>query len=444
MAPYKAQNMSLNAIAINEGEIAWAQYVQSLACETEPSVLMNPVLLKPVGNSQSELILLGQSTGFVYSATFDEYRKKAKPIAYGALKKLMDQYEIIVAEGAGSPVEINIKKHDYVNMMLAKTFKAPVLLVADIERGGVFAQIIGTMVLLEKEEKDLVKGFIINKFRGNPELLENGLEFIKKETKKEVLAVIPYIENSLPPEDSLDIRRKRGKHKIVVIRYPRISNFSDLIPLWNEDVEIVWATEKYELNGAKAIVLPGSRRVLDDLRWMKEKGIHRKILELYKKGTFILGICGGFQMLCELLIDEIGNEGGGSEKGLSLVPGIVKYSSEKQTKPVVATKINDKLQWIPHQLKGYIIKSGHLSLKGKALFKLDNETDGYAQNNLLGTHIHNILMDDAFRKAFMEKLGIPPSKKSYKEELNKIFDKLADIIESQEKLKNRILTLVNC
>lgn len=441
VAPYKAQNMSLNAVAVEEGEMAWAQFVQALACEAEPSVLMNPVLLKPVGNSRSELILLGKSSGFVYSATFDEYRKRAKPVAYSALRKLMSRYDVIVAEGAGSPAEINIKEHDYVNMMLAKTFDAPVLLVADIERGGVFAQIVGTMELLDEEERRLIEGFIINKFRGNPELLKSGLEFIKARTQKEVLAVIPYAENSLPPEDSLDIRKKKGKHRIAVIKYPRISNFSDLIPLWIEDVEIVWVTDKSELQGARAVILPGSRRVLEDLRWMKEKGIYQEILNLHQRGTFILGICGGFQMLSKLLVDETGSEGGGTEKGLSIVPAVVEYTHRKQAKPVKAVKLTRRYPWIPQTLKGYIIKAGRMHLESEALFRIGRETDGYARENLMGTHIHNILWDDTFRSAFMEKLGIPPSGKSYQEELNRTFDDLAEIIEREERLKEKILEL---
>ncbi len=442
VAPFKAQNMSLNAVAVEDGEMAWAQFVQALACEEKPTVIFNPVLLKPVGNMKSEVIVLGRSEGFVKSSEFDSIRKKLKPVAFQVLEELLERYEVVVAEGAGSPVEINIKENDFTNIAIATHFKAPALLVADIDRGGVFAQIIGTMELLDHEEKQFVKGFVINRFRGDLKILEPGLKFVEKKTGKPVLAVLPYIENALPPEDSLDIRGKTGKPVIAVIRYPRVSNFSDIVPFSVEKVGIRWCTRPEELEDAAAVILPGSRRVLDDLRWMKEKGLDKSIKELAQKGVPVVGICGGYHMLGETLKDPVGTEGGGKERGLELLPIDVCYEGRKQVMPVKA-KNTGASGWIAPAVLGYKIHTGKVKRKGASpLFYIEGQEEGCIKGSVLGTHVHNLFFNDETRWEFVRFIGGTPSKVIYEKVLEESFDRLAELIEEHEKFKNFLESLL--
>ena len=434
VAPFKAQNMSLNAVAVRDGEMAWAQFVQALACEEEPTVRFNPILLKPVGNSKSELVVLGESRGFVHSATFDEYRKTARPVAYRVLEELLSEYDIVVAEGAGSPVEVNIKRHDFVNIAIATTFNAPALLVADIDRGGVFAQIVGTMELLEPEEKRHIKGFVINKFRGHLEILEPGLRFLEERTGVPTLAVLPHVEGTLPPEDSLDIRNKKGSPVIAVVRYPRVSNFSDLIPFFVEDVGIRWCTHPGELDDAKAVILPGSRRVLSDLRWLKAQGLDEAIKRKAKSGVPVVGICGGYHMLGEVLRDPVGTEGGGAEEGLGLLPVEVVYDTGKSVSPVEA-EVATPIPWLRGRLSGYRIHSGRVIIKGNPLLKMGEVPEGCVNPPVVGTHLHNLFHNDRVRWEFVRYVGANPSGKDYKKELEATLNRLALLVEESEGLR---------
>ena len=434
VVPFKAQNMSLNACAVEGGEMAWAQVVQAQAAGVEPRVEMNPVLLKPLGDARSELILLGKSAGIVESATFDHYRAKARPVAYGALEGLLQKYRVVVAEGAGSPAEVNLKEMDFVNTGLMRRFKASSLLVADIDRGGVFASVVGTLELLSSEERALVKGIVINRFRGNLQILKPGLDFLERRTEKPVLAVLPYLKDALPPEDSLDIRDSgNGEVKVAVVRYPRIANFSDLAPLATEPkVSLVYTQDPLEVASAPLVILPGSRATLSDLRWMKETGIDLAVRLAHKRGAWVLGICGGYQMLGEWVEDPVGIDGGGREKGLGLLPVESVMQGEKQTGPVRGRRTGGP-DWIPDEIEGYEIHSGE-TRGGEPLFLLsDGRSDGACENRVLGTYIHNLLAHDGFRAAMLEALGVGSSV-GYDRYLEERLDVLGDLIENEPKL----------
>ena len=444
VAPFKAQNMSLNAVAAVDGEMAWAQFVQALACGIEPSVRFNPVLLKPVGNAKSELIFLGHSRGFVESYRFDDYRKKIKPLVYDVLKELLNEFDVVVAEGAGSPVEINIKEHDFANIALCTHFDAPAILVADIDRGGVFAQIVGTYELLDEDERGYLKGIVINKFRGYEEILKPGLDYIEERLGIPVLAVLPYLEDVLPPEDSLDIRGKDGKPVLGIVRYPKMSNFSDFVPFFVESVGVKWCTCEEDLSTVDALVLPGSRKVLSDLRWMKERGIFQQIREL--AGVIpVIGICGGYHMMGRFLEDPVGKEGGGCEEGLGFFPFKVAYSEVKRVKPVKAIVIGET-PWLKGELTGYLIHAGEVHFEGSCehLFKIDGVQEGCVGmgGRLIGTHLHNLFWNDVVRSRFIDLIGGKPSGKIYKEELGKIFEKLNHLVANYPKLRQFLIKLV--
>ena len=440
VAPFKAQNMSLNAVAVADGEMAWAQYVQALACDELPSVRFNPVLLKPVGDAKSELIVLGRSEGFVHSATFDEYRDRVRPVAYRVLGELLDEYEVVVAEGAGSPVEVNLKDRDYTNMALARDFGGEALLVADIDRGGVFAQVVGTYELLDEKERRLLKGVVINKFRGLLDILKPGLDFLEERTGIPVLAVLPYVEHVIPPEDSLDIRGKFGHPVVGVIRYPKVSNFSDLAPFSVEGVGVRWCVSPEDLEGVAAVILPGSRRVLDDLRWLRDKRLDRAIVKKARKGVAVVGICGGFHILLERLVDPTGREGGGSERGLALIPGEVVYCEEKMVGGVEVEATDRAPAWLRGRICGYRIHSGRVEVpKDLALFRTDEGVDGAVVGNVCGTHIHGIFENDGVREGFVRAIGGRPSGVCYRESLRESFDRMASLLKESPKLCNYLL-----
>ncbi len=444
VAPFKAQNMSLNAVAAIDGEMAWAQFVQALACGIDPSVRFNPVLLKPVGDAKSELIFLGHSKGFVESYRFDDYRRRIKPLVYGVLKELLNEFDVVVAEGAGSPVEINIKEHDFANIALCTHFDAPAILVADIDRGGVFAQIVGTYELLDEEERGYLQGIVINKFRGYEEILKPGLDYIEERLGVPVLAVLPYLDDVLPPEDSLDIRGKTGKPVLGIIRYPKMSNFSDFVPFFVENVGIRWCTHEEDLSGVDALVLPGSRKVLSDLRWMKDRGIFQRIKELVG-AVPVIGICGGYHMMGKVLEDPVGKEGGGCEEGLGFFPFKVVYSEVKRVRPVKAVAIGE-VPWIEGELDGYLIHAGEVRFEGgcERLFEIEGRQEGCVDigRRLVGTHLHNLFWNDVVRARFVDLIGGKPSGKIYKEELGKIFAKLNLLIANYPKLRQFLFKLV--
>ncbi|WP_048148026.1 cobyric acid synthase [Palaeococcus ferrophilus] len=418
VVPFKSQNMSLNsAPSIEGGEISRAQYLQALACRKKPSVKFNPILLKPEGNMRSQVVFMGKSIGSVLARDYI-LSKKAELFekAVAVLRELMEKHDLVIIEGAGSPVEINLKDYDIANMRVAKAVNAPVILVADIDRGGSFAQIVGTMELLSEEERDLVTGFVFNKFRGDLSLLKPGFEFLEEKYERPVLGVVPYIEHRLPEEDSLaEFPRVKGELHIQIIKLPHISNFTDFEPLhWANGVDYVTRAE--EITG-DLIIVPGSKNTVEDLLWMRENGIEDAIIEAHREGSFVVGICGGFQMLGQEIIDKVESKRG-KVKGIGLLPAKTVFSREKRT-----NHLNAKVLWEPARgmiVEGYEIRMGRsasrnpfsiiTSINGAKAF----EPEGAIGERAFGTYLHGIFHNFAFTERFLNILraekGLEPVK----------------------------------
>lgn len=338
VAPFKSQNMALNSFITKDGkEIGRAQAMQAFAAGVEPSVLMNPILLKPVTDMGSQVIVMGEATGNQKAGDYFRNKKSYLPVIREAYEKLAAENDIIVIEGAGSPAEINLKQDDIVNMGMAEIADAPVLLVGDIDRGGVFAQLIGTVQLLEPEERDRICGLLINKFRGDVSLLQPGLSQITDRCGKEVLGVIPYMNVKIEDEDSLSEellqRTGGGRIDLAVIQVGKISNFTDFQAFATEkDVTVRYVRTAAELGEPDAILLPGSKSTISDLLSMRESGLEAAILRQALKGTVVIGICGGYQMLGSHILDEDGTEGAVKEcRGMGLLPVHTVYKKKKTT-----------------------------------------------------------------------------------------------------------------
>jgi adenosylcobyric acid synthase len=428
VAPFKAQNMSLNSFATKEGrEIARAQALQALAAGIEPTSDMNPILLKPKGDMISQIVLHGRPYRDVKA--YDYYKKFALKEGIRSVKKalgrLMSRFDILVIEGAGSPAEINLYDCDIANMRVAELADAPVLLVADIDRGGVFASIVGTLRLLKPEHEARIKGLIINKFRGERSILEPGLRQIEKMTGKPVLGVIPYIRDlRLPSEDSVSLEEFRGSNAqpidIAVIRLPRISNFTDFEPFqFIPGVRLRYVDSPSELNTPNAVILPGTKNTVQDLLWLRNSGLADKVVSLAKQGIPIIGICGGYQMLGTSIIDMKGIEGGikGEFEGLGLLNVVTYFDKyEKVTEQVLAEAIGEgpilaKVRG--RRLKGYEIHMGSTITKDsvkpafrilKRGYKVVDDFEGAVSSDglVIGTCLHGIFDNSAVREALLE------------------------------------------
>ncbi|MCD8015416.1 MAG: cobyric acid synthase [Lachnospiraceae bacterium] len=337
VAPFKSQNMALNSFITKEGlEMGRAQVMQAEAAGVEPVVAMNPILLKPTNDIGSQVIVNGEVLGTMNARDYFKMKKRLVPDIMKAYKSLDAEYDIIVIEGAGSPAEINLKQDDIVNMGMAKLANAPVLLVGDIDRGGVFAQLYGTTELLEKEEKERIRGLIINKFRGDKSILDPGVEMLEELTGIPVVGVTPYLHVSLEDEDSLSERLEgRSSEKIplidlAVIRLPRISNFTDFNVFESiEGVSVRYVSSVRQLGAPDLILLPGTKNTMRDLLWMRQNGLEAVILKAQQAGTVIFGICGGYQMLGRTITDAEGLEEGGTIRGMGLLDMDTVFESEK-------------------------------------------------------------------------------------------------------------------
>ncbi len=319
-APFKSQNMALNSYITKEGlEMGRAQVMQAEAAGIEPQVCMNPILLKPTTDQGSQVIVNGEVLGNMPAREYFQYKTKLIPEIVKAFRKLEEQADIIVIEGAGSPAEINLKQNDIVNMGLAKLVDAPVLLVGDIDRGGVFAQLLGTIMLLEDDEKERIKGLIVNKFRGDKTILDPGIEMLEERGKIPVTGVLPYLKISVDDEDSLSERltsKAEGLVNIAVVRLPRISNFTDFSAFERIDgVKVLYVTRPEELQKADMVILPGSKNTVGDLKWLRESGMEAAVFRFAQEKP-VMGICGGYQMLEKSISDADHVEEGGSIRGL--------------------------------------------------------------------------------------------------------------------------------
>ncbi len=453
VAPFKSWNMALNSYVTKEGgEVGRAQALQAEACNVDVEVDMQPFLVKPKGNGQAQVIKRGKPLGdFAGQYKNDEYVKEALKTIKNSINNLYKKYEVLVMEGAGSPAEINIQKRDLANMKVANLNDTPVILVADIDKGGVFASLVGTMELLG-EDRRRVKGIIINKFRGDKDSLQSGLEFIENKTGVPVLGVMPYLkEINLPEEDSVTVKeylKEQAEIKIGIINLPHLSNFTDFDVLGLEPaVELTYLEYGQEISkDYDVLIIPGTKNTTEDLKYLKEKGLAKKIINVAKEGTEVIGICGGYQMLGKELIDPDLTEGSRKAiRGLSLLDIKTRFSSGKDTYQIEAelTEENDKFKELGNnKVKGYEIHMGQTVLGDKAasLFKIIKRSnkeclikDGaYATDlDVWGTYIHGIFDNDTFRKNFINYLLNKKGKEAKQDYLNfqekreKALDKLA-------------------
>lgn len=439
VAPFKSQNMALNSFITKEGlEMGRAQVMQAEAAGTEPMVCMNPILLKPTSHTGSQVIVNGEVIGNMSAREYFAYKKQLVPDIKKAFQKLEEKADIIVIEGAGSPAEINLKENDIVNMGLAEMVDAPVLLVGDIDRGGVFAQLLGTLMLLTKQEKDRVKGLVNNKFRGDKTILDPGILMLEEKGRVPVVGVLPYLELRLEDEDSLTERfdhRREGLIDIAVIRYPRISNFTDFnVFEQNPNVTVRYVASEEELHHPDLIILPGSKNTMGDLKWMRQNGMEAAVKK--RVGEIpVFGICGGYQMLGEMVEDPDGVEEGGALRGMELLP--VKTELKKQKK---RCQVEGKIGTLPGifselsgcSYQGYEIHMGSTHIEGEASEEWKAPVYGTRQN-VYGSYIHGLFDQgytaEAVVRALAKKKGLSLMEgkiQDYRKFKETQYDKLAD------------------
>jgi adenosylcobyric acid synthase len=403
VAPFKAQNMSNNSMVCADGaEIGRAQWIQAVAAGVEPEAAMNPVLLKPGGDRRSHVVVMGRPGGTLDSRDFVGGRTHLRDAAYAAFDDLAARHDVVVVEGAGSPAEINLRAGDYVNMGLARHGAVPTVVVGDIDRGGVFAAFFGTVALLDAADQALVAGFVVNKFRGDLDLLRPGLDELRELTGREVYGVLPWHPDLwLDSEDALDLAGRRAgdaeaRLRVAVVRLPRISNFTDVDALGIEPgVDVTFASEARALAGADLVVLPGTRATLQDLAWLRERGLDRAVLAHAAAGKPVLGICGGFQMLGRRITDPDGVEGeaGADVPGLGLLDITTTFGADK----VLRLPTGAALGTPAH---GYEIHHGRITRHGGEEF-LGGARDGA----VLGTMWHGSLEGDELRRALLSEVS---------------------------------------
>lgn len=451
VAPFKSQNMALNSYITAEGlEMGRAQVMQAQAAGIKPSVLMNPILLKPTNDVGSQVIVNGRVLGNMRAADYFRYKKKLVPEILKAYRALEQQNDILVIEGAGSPAEINLKADDIVNMGLAKLVHSPVLLVGDIDRGGVFASLYGTVKLLEAQEQELIKGLIINKFRGDVEILRPGLSMIEQLCAKQVLGVVPYAPLDLEDEDSLSTRLTRKAADalvdIAVIRLPRISNFTDFNPLESlPGIGVRYVGGAEEFGCPDFVVLPGTKSTMEDLKWLRRNGLEALIQKHAAAGRGVLGICGGYQMMGQSLKDPCGVEGGGETRGMGLLDTRTIFTRKK-----TRTQASGQIATLPGVLsglsglsvEGYEIHMGETETAGKAspfstvtVPGCEQKMDGCCRENLYGTYLHGLFelgeVASAFAAALLREKGYDPGRipaTDTSELREREYDKLAEML----------------
>jgi adenosylcobyric acid synthase len=429
VAPFKAQNMALNSfVAAEGGEIGRSQALQAEAAGLDPSIDMNPILLKPEADARSQVIVAGRSIGSMAASEYQQHKLELWPTVTAALDRLRGQYDIVVAEGAGSPAEINLQQSDLANMRVARYAQAPVLLVGDIDRGGVFASLLGTLELLEPGDKTLVRGFAINKFRGDPAILAPGLDFLVERTGVPVLGVIPYLKGlDLPEEDSLafdkpveELQIRDARVDIAVIRLPHIANFDEFAPLAAEpSVRLRYVERADDLGQPDLAVIPGTKTTVSDLDWLRSSGLADRLVELAKRHVPLLGICGGYQMLGQTIRDSHGSESDQPlARGLGLLAVETSFATSKRTVRVRGELLASRGPLAGangSQIVGYEIHMGTTvtfngshplvaieERSGESVTELDGcvNLDG----QIMGTYLHGLLENDAVRHALIDGL----------------------------------------
>ena len=442
IAPFKAQNMSLNSFVTRDGgEMGRAQVTQAEACRLDPDVRMNPILLKPNTDTGSQVIVNGKPVGNMNVGEYIKYKPEAFESVKRAYDSLASEYDAIVIEGAGSPAEVNLKHHDIVNMKMASYAKSPVLLIGDIDRGGVFASFVGTFEILAEWERNLIAGFIVNKFRGNENLLMDAYSYMQARTGAPVLGTLPCInELGLPEEDSVSFKRgdfdisrnDKDQVEVALIDLPHISNFTDFDALRMEpDVHLKTIRNVNELNSPDVVILPGSKNVIGDIKYLEKNGIGSRIVELANNGTGIVGVCAGFQIIGEEISDpyRIESSSGETVSGLGLLAIKNRIEKEKTLKRVTAQHIPSGLQ-----VHGYEIHHGVLAATNMEPVVVGNDGSviGVSRRNVWGTYLHGIFDADEFRRYFVNSLREKRGLESL-EMINRVYDlepaldRLADI-----------------
>ena len=402
VAPFKSQNMALNSFITDEGlEMGRAQVVQAEAACVNPSVLMNPILLKPTTDVGSQVIVNGEVRGNMRAADYFKYKTELIPDILRAYDTLAAENDILVIEGAGSPAEINLKSADIVNMGMAKMAGAPVLLVGDIDRGGVFAQLFGTVALLEPDERAMVKATIINKFRGDVSILEPGLDMLYDLVKVPCAGVVPYVHVDIDDEDSLSERLTAGERKeidIAVISLPRISNFTDFSPFSRfSAVSLRYVKNLFELGSPDLIILPGTKSTISDLKWMRQNGLEAGILKAASRGTPVFGICGGLQMLGTKIADPYETEGGGEIAGMGLLPVETVFAREKT---------RTQTEGVFRDLEGLYAPLNGLFYRGYEIHMGQSGFDApvIQRENVCGSYIHGLFDENGIAEAIVRAL----------------------------------------
>ncbi len=454
VAPFKAQNMSNNAAVCHDGsEIGRSQAVQAVAAGVSPTAEMNPVLLKPEGNAQSQVITLGQPWRRVSAGGYYRHKSELWRLITNALEQLRASYDLVIIEGAGSPAELNLHAGDIVNMAVARYAQAPVLLVGDIDRGGIFAQLLGTVWLLEADERRLVRGLVVNKFRGDMALFDEGVRILEARGEIPVLGGIPFMTDiDIPEEDSatLDAIKFNGAPQvdaidIAIIRLPRIANFDDFAPLAAEtDVSVRYVDTCSALGAPQAVILPGTKHTMADLQWLRERGLDRAILKLADQGTAVVGICGGYQMLGRSIHDPSHVEASvGYTEALGLLPIDTRFHEAKATHQIDA-RLLDGPGWLSplegSRIRGYEIHMGQTSSpqpwlqmtrRGEHTTQFD---DGAirADGKIWGCYVHGLFDNAVLRRAWLADLGWHGTDHDLpaKTDLQTSLDRLADHVEA--------------
>ncbi len=454
VAPFKAQNMSNNSwVAPGGGELGRAQAVQAAAAGVEVSTDMNPVLLKPEGDRRSQIVLNGKAVG--RTTAQDYYRTKTElwPHVMAALDRLRRDYDLVVIEGAGSPAEPNLKQSDIVNMRVALYARAPVLLVGDIDRGGVFGSLLGTLELLGPSERELVRGLLINRFRGDPAVLEPLPQMIADRTGVPIAGVIPMIPDlNIQDEDAAELassttngRSNSSGLRAAVVRFPRVSNFDDFAPLERCGIHVDFVTTPEKLAGAHLVILPGTKSTIADLRWMKSRGLDRAVMSAAQNGTAVLGICGGFQMLGTRLEDPhcADSADGGAEDGLGLIETSTVFAPQKRTRRVDFTlrpgpgllKGSTPAKGVGYEIHTGVTTTNHTQPVEVVATGSWSEPDGATGNGgwVLGTYIHGLFDSPEIVQRIVGNVakqhGLPaPEVPNFSMEAE--FDRLADVVRS--------------
>ena len=448
VAPFKAQNMSNNSMVCADGsEIGRAQWVQAVACGVVPEAAMNPVLLKPGSDRRSHVVLMGRPWGDLEAGEWATGRKVLAQKAFEAFRDLSSRFDVVIAEGAGSPAEINLREGDYVNMGLARTVDLPVVVVGDIDRGGVLAAMYGTLALLDEADQAHIRGWIVNKFRGDLSLLEPGLRMLEERTSRPVLGTLPFLYDVwLDGEDALAISGWSGGSSagtpvesvadttlsVAVVRFPRVSNATDVDALAAEPgVDVRVTSDPDVVARADLVVLPGSRATLSDLEWMRSRGLDEAVLSRAAAGRPVLGICGGYQMLAESIDDPDGVESPSAQTvaGLGLLPVRVRFDVDKHLG-------QPRGQWRGNAVTAYEI---HHGVTSRTLDGVDAEPflDGWQAGSVWGTTWHGVLENDGFRRAFLteaaSQAGVrwraDPNAPGFAARRESMLDRLADAIE---------------